>query len=113
MNSKQHILQVRSNTNFSINYDDFSLSPQVELVLLFQEPEYEAKISKDKKHFTIEKGDRLGEARFICTLEKLNMMIGELQIVATNLQKFKQLAHGLNTIIEHNRKSGQQPEPEQ
>lgn len=104
MSTKKHIIQVLSNTHFSINYDDFSLHPRVELILLFQEPKYKAKLTQDKKHFYPEKSYTLGEARFVLTLDRLNAMIGELQVLATNLQKFEQLAAGLNGIIETNMK---------
>lgn len=113
MSSKKHIIQVLSNTNFSIDYEDFSLSPQVELILLFQEPKYKAKITKDKKHFYPEKSYTLGEARFVLTLDRLNSMIGELQALAVNLQKFEQLASGLNSIIEANQRKPETPSTEQ
>lgn len=108
MSTKKHILQVLSNTNFNINYKDLSLQPQVELILLYQEPKYEAKLSKDKKHFIPQKGNRLDEARFLLSTDKLNAMIAELQALAENLQMFEQLAHGLNGIIESSMKKADQ-----
>lgn len=39
--SKKTLIQVRTNSNFSVNYKDLNLIPEVELILLFTEPEYQ------------------------------------------------------------------------
>ena len=41
MSTKKHLIEVRSNSSFMVNYDDMKLVPQVELIVLTHEPNYE------------------------------------------------------------------------
>ena len=38
MSTKKHLIEVRSNSSFMVNYDDMKLVPQVELIVLTHEP---------------------------------------------------------------------------
>jgi len=93
--TKKHLISFLSNTTFSIDYKTQNLTPQIELVLLSREPKYEI-----NKKYEIMKGAELSEFRIFTSLEGINQMIGELQAVAANLQKFEQLSTGLNSLIE-------------
>jgi hypothetical protein len=94
--SKKTFVQVRTNTNFSVNYEDSTLSPEIELILLFVEPKYEL----DKKG--IVKGNQLNEFRIKTTTEGIATLIGELQALQTQLLPFTNMAEGLNAIIRQN-----------
>lgn len=93
--TKKHLVTLRSNTNFSINYETNNLKPQVELILLSSEPKYEV-----NKKGEIMKGHELGEFRIFTTMEGVNAMIGDLQLLVSQLQTFEQLSAGMNTLIE-------------
>jgi hypothetical protein len=93
--TKKHLVQLRSNTNFSVNYENNNLTPQIELILLSYEPKYNL-----TKKGEIEKGHEIGEFRIFANLEGINAMIGELQLLASQLQKFQQLSVGINQLIE-------------
>lgn len=97
--TKKTIVQVRSNVNMNVNYNDFTLVPQIELVLLTQEPVYE--VNKQSK---IVKGVKLGEFRTVTSLEGLNEIISDLQKTASELQIFQQMAGSLNKVIEQYKK---------
>jgi len=38
--TKKHLVSFRSNTKFSLNYEDQNLTPQIEIIILSHEPEY-------------------------------------------------------------------------
>jgi len=97
--SKKHLVSFRSNTKFSLNYEDQNLTPQIELIILSHEPEY--KINSKNE---ITKGSALGEFRIFTTLEGVNAMIGELQLLAAQLQTFEQLSVGMNSLINNAKK---------
>jgi hypothetical protein len=96
--TKKQVIQVRSNVNMNVNYENLLLTPQVELIVLTQEPLY--KIQKD----SIVKASALGEFRCFISLDGLNDMISELQSVAIHLQTFHQMSGSLNKVIEQYRK---------
>lgn len=97
--TKKHLISFRSNTKFSLNYDNYNLTPQVELIILSTEPEYKFNTKGE-----IMKGNTLGEFRIFTSLEGVNAMIGELQLLATQLQTFQQLSVGMNSLIENAKK---------
>jgi|LakMenEpi03Aug12_release.lakeMendotaPanAssembly.Ray.scaffolds.fasta_scaffold43549_11 hypothetical protein len=92
--TKKHLVQLRSNTNFTVNYENNNLTPQIELIILSYEPKY----NLTKKG--IVKEHEIGEFRIFANLEGINAMIGELQLLASQLQKFEQLSVGINLLIE-------------
>lgn len=93
--TKKRLISLLSNTTFQVDYKTQNLTPQIELVLLSTEPKYEV-----NKKSEIMKGAELSEFRIFTSLEGINQMIGELQSVAANLQKFEQLSVGINGLIE-------------
>jgi hypothetical protein len=107
MSTKKHLIEVRSNTNFNLDYEKFSLVPQVELILLMQEPEYRI-VKKGGKEY-IEKHYALCEFRCHTSLSGLNQMIGQMQEVAAGLQRVEQLGVGLNSVIEQAKKTEPKP----
>ena len=108
MSTKKHLIQVRSNTNMSVNYATFNLAPQVELILLTQEPVYKAKKEEDGSY--IEKSMKLSEFRVVTSLDGINEMIADLQKVASDLQVFGQMAGSLNKVIEQYKKTEEKDE---
>lgn len=96
--NKQHFHEIRSNTTFSVNYDDLNLVPTVELIFINVHPKYKV-VTKEEKQF-ISKGHGLTETRIHCTLDQINHIIGNLQATAANLQIFQQMSVGLNKVIE-------------
>lgn len=92
--TKKTLVQLRTNSNFTVNYKDLSLSPEVELIMLFVEPEYEL-----NKKGEILKGHKLSEFRIKTTNEGISNMIGQLQALQVQLQTFSNLSEGINTVI--------------
>jgi hypothetical protein len=74
------------------------LQPEIELIFLTGEPEYQV-VKKGGKAY-IEKGQALREFRLMTTPAGINELIGELQATAAGLTKYSQLAVGLNRVIE-------------
>ena len=97
--TKKTLIQIRTNSNFSVNYKDLNLIPEVELILLFTEPEYQV-----NKKFEVVKGQKLSEFRIKTSSEGINQIIGELQALQVQLLTFSNLSEGLNAIIKQNTK---------
>ena len=95
--TKKTLIQIRTNSNFSVNYKDLNLIPEVELILLFTEPEYQV-----NKKFEVVKGQKLSEFRIKTSSEGINQIIGELQALQVQLLTFSNLSEGLNAIIKQN-----------
>jgi hypothetical protein len=94
------LISVRSNCNFSLNYETGMLQPQTEVILITTAPKYV--LDKKKSGFTKEMD--ITEYRFISGLEGVNKLIGELQLVVKNMTAFEQSAAAFNVIIEANKK---------
>jgi hypothetical protein len=107
--TKKHLIQVRSNCTMSVNYENLLLTPQVEIILLTQEPVY--KIKKVKTESFIEKDRELSEYRCFATLDAINEMISDLQKVASELQIFAQMSGSLNKVIEQYKKPTDNTQP--
>ena len=97
--TKKTLIQIRTNSNFSVNYKDLNLIPEVELILLFTEPEYQV-----NKKSEVVKGQKLSEFRIKTSSEGINQIIGELQALQVQLLTFSNLSEGLNAIIKQNTK---------
>lgn len=100
MASKRQLLEIRTNSSFIINYNDLTLSPQIELIMLFAEPKYKA----DGKG-TVTKGHELNEFRLNTTKEGISQVIGELQNLQLQLNTMDNLSEGVNAFIRQNTKS--------
>ena len=87
------LISVRSNCDFSLNYEEGTLHPQTEVILITTSPKY--KLGKDK----LIKDQEIEEFRFKSTLEGINLLIGELQLVVKNMNAFEQTAGSFNAII--------------
>lgn len=100
--TKKHLISFLSNTTFALDYETNNLTPQVELVLLSVEPKYEL-----NKKGEINKSQELSEFRIFSSLEGINSLIGDLQLLSSQLQNFQQLSSGINTLIENSKKNNQ------
>lgn len=96
------LISVRSNCNFALNYENGNLVPQAEIILIATSPKYE--INKKKDGFTKEVA--IQEFRVISSLDGINTLIGELQLLSKNINAFEQLAAQFNVVI----KSSKEPE---
>lgn len=94
------LVSVRSNCNFSLNYETGKLHPQSEIILLTSTPKYVI----DKKGTGIIKDLDIQEFRFLSNLDGINKLIGELQLLVTNMNAFEQTAASFNVIIEASKK---------
>ena len=92
--TKKHLISVRSNTKFAVDYGTKLLTPEIELILISIEPKYEAK--KDGIH----KGNEVSEFRIFSDLDGVNKLIGELQLLVAGMQQYEQLSSGINSLIE-------------
>lgn len=97
--TKRTLIQIRTNSNFSVNYENLNLVPEVELIMLFTEPQYEV-----NKKFEVVKGHKLSEFRIKTDTKGINHIIGELQALQAQLTTFDNLSEGLNAIIKQNTK---------
>jgi len=95
------LISVRSNCNFSLDYDTSKLHPQTEIILITTAPKYE--LNKKKDGFT--KEVEISEYRFLSSLEGVNKLIGELQLAVKNMNQFEQIAAGLNAVITANKEN--------
>lgn len=93
------IISIRSNCDFSLNYETSNLHPQVELILIASSPKY----SLDKKATKIIKEQDVEEFRFKCDLQGVNRLIGELQLIVKNMNQFEQLSASFNSLIEQSK----------
>jgi len=89
-----HLASVRSNLNFTVNYENGHLVPVVEVILLVQKPTY----TQNKKGDVL-KNVGLQELRFETSLNGVNVLIGELQAMLANLNNYEQLAASINHVI--------------
>lgn len=96
MSTKKTLLQVRTNTNLSVNYKDLSLSPEIELIMLFVEPKYQP-TSKGG----ITKGHELNEFRIKTDTKGISHIIGELQALQAQLTTMENMSEALNVVIKH------------
>ena len=90
------LISVRSNCNFSLNYETGKLHPQTEVILITTAPKYV--LNKKQDGYTKEMD--ITEYRFIAGLDGINKLIGELQLVVKNMNAFEQTAASFNVIIE-------------
>ena len=93
--TKKSLLQLRTNSSFGVDYSTSNLIPEVELIMLFSEPEYQLTAKKD----SVKKGLKLSEFRIKTTSEGINQMIGELQGLQISLQQYEQMGTTLNSVI--------------
>lgn len=91
------VISVRSNCDFSLNYENSELTPKVELIILTTEPKYEWQ----KKGNGLVKNQHVDEFRCQTDLDGINSLIGQLQIASDNISKFNQLSSGINTIVKN------------
>lgn len=101
--SKKFFVGVLSNTHFTVDYKTNNLEPQIEVILLTQHIKY--KVDDEGDEGDIKKGIEVDEFRIFTSLEGVNDMIGKLQAMASELQRFQQLSVGVNQLIEHSKKS--------
>lgn len=90
------LISVRSNCNFGLNYETCKLHPQAEIIIITTCPKYVV----DKKKTSFTKGVDIQELRFLSSLDGINTLIGELQLVVKNMNAFEQTAASFNVIIE-------------
>lgn len=95
------LISARSNCDFSLNYQTGTLDPKAEIIVITTYPQYTANAKKN----VIEKSLGVKELRFSADLGSVNKLIGELQIVAENLNKFEQLASSFNSLIINEKES--------
>lgn len=101
-----NLISVRSNCNFALNYETGKLHPQTEIILITTAPKYVL----DKKGTKFSKEMDITEYRFLSSLDGINTLIGELQLVVKNMNAFEQTAAAFNVIIESS-KSAQTEQP--
>ena len=91
----RQLISVRSNCDFSLDYEKGTLHPHTEVIIITQSPNYKVNEKTDK----ISRGIKVDEFRFKSSLDGINKLIGELQIVAQNMIKFEQLSGSFNAFI--------------
>lgn len=94
MDAAKRIIQVLSNTNFSVDYKNNSLHPQVELILMTQQVKYDVD-AKGK----IKKGWKVEEARFLLVPEDIDQLIGQLKLLRVGVDRYKDLSVSINTLV--------------
>lgn len=89
------LVSVRSNQNFSVDYENGKLQPQTEIIILVEKPKY---IISEKED-AIEKTAEVSELRFSCGLRGLNHLIGQLQQAQKVVMQYDQMAGVINEVI--------------
>lgn len=87
------LISVRSNQDFSVDYEDGKLIPQTEIILLIETPKY----TSDKKG--IKKAIEIKELRFKTGSNGINALIGQLQMAQKVATNYEQMAGALNSVI--------------
>lgn len=95
--TKKTLIQIRTNSKFNVSYQDLTLVPEVELIMLFTEPHYTT-----NKKFEVLKEQKLSEFRCNSTIDGIAEMIGQLQALQVQLQTFQNLSEGINAVIKMN-----------
>ncbi len=91
------LIQVRTNTTFSLNYKTGKLDPQIELILLVSKPSY----SIDTKKSAIIKNVAIDEVRIFTEPAGIAALIGELTALQAPMQSIENLGAAFNTIIKN------------
>jgi hypothetical protein len=89
------LISVRSNCNFGLDYETGKLRPQTEVILITTSPKYVL----DKKKSGYTKEIDIQEFRFLSSIDGLNTLIGELQLLLQNVNHFEQMSAGLNAVL--------------
>ncbi len=96
------LVQMRTNTKFSLNYETNKLEPVVELIFLVSSPEY----SVDTKKGQLVKGVKVIDIRIDMEPDSISRIIGELQALQNPIQSIENMAHAFNTIIVNSKPKG-------
>ena len=91
------LIQVRTNTSFSVNYENSLLVPEIELIILVSNPIYTVNEKKGQVNKTLS----VGEFRVKTDFEGISNLIGQLQATQGGLAKYQNMSNALNTIIQH------------
>ncbi len=91
------IISVRSNCDFQLNYESATLHPKAEIILITTQPKYKLNTKKGE----LIKEQDVEEFRFNASLEGINTLIGELNLVVKNMNAFEQTAASFNAIIKN------------
>ena len=94
------LVSVRSNCNFSLDYQTGKLHPQTEVIIITSAPKY----SFNKNKTSLQKEQEVTEYRFVTDLSGINILIGELQNLVKNMNTFEQTSAAINQIVEASKK---------
>lgn len=89
------LVSVRSNTNFSVNYEQGTLIPETEIIIIIQSPVYKLNETGDK----IEKTNGISELRFTCNKKALHHLIEHLQQLEERTENSDQVVDTINEVI--------------
>jgi len=89
------LIQARTNTRFSLNYETKQLEPEIELIFIISKPEY----CVDKKKGTIIKEIAVTEIRVDTDPEGITKLIGVLTALQLPIQSIGNMAAAFNSII--------------
>lgn len=95
------LIQIRTNTNFDLNYENGLLEPCIELILLFSSPKYEV----DKKKTGIVKTISVSEFRVKTDSKGIAELIGQLQATQVAAQTVDNMSAAFNHIIKSSKDS--------
>lgn len=98
------LISVRSNQDFSVKYEDNTLIPQTEIIILVEKPHYVL----NKKGDQIIRKTIVEEIRFKASTEGLNQLIGKLQLASHKAASFEQMGTALNDVIMASKPKAQQ-----
>jgi len=91
----KQLASLRTNLSFSIENGATELKPLIEIILLTYKPEYSFNSKSE-----IQQKKALDETRLILSTDGLNQMIVNLQLAATQLQQYEQMAIALNQVVD-------------
>ena len=96
------LLSVRTNQDFTVNYETGQLDPQTEIIVLVEKPSYKIQGKK------ILRNSELTELRFKCGSTGLSHLIGQLEAAQRQVIHFEKMAGALNQIIVNTKKPEQE-----
>lgn len=90
----KQLASLRTNVSFTVETGKSELLPTIEIILLTYKPEYSFN-SKDE----ITQKKALDETRLTLSTNGLNQLIANLQLGASQLQQYEQMAFALNQVV--------------
>lgn len=94
----KQLISVKTNMSLEYSVETNTMQPASEVILLVSTPNYKISDNAVKRHV------KLKEFRFKTSLEGINSLIGQLQVLSNSMNSFEQMGNSINLILETSKK---------